>query len=74
MIKSKSLLLKLEKSKALPTLNTFINGGYSGFSEDFNFKSNEQKWFGSSLFGVSLNIPIFSSLGRSAATQRAKIN
>ncbi len=72
--RAKELLLKLEKSKALPTLSTFINGGYSGFGDDFKFTSKEQKWFGSSLFGVNMNIPIFSSLGRSSATQRAKIN
>lgn len=72
--KAKELLLKLEKSKALPTLNAFINGGYNAFGDDFNFTSKDQKWFGSSLFGVNMNIPIFSSLGRSAATQRAKIN
>lgn len=72
--RSKELLLKLEKSKALPTLNAFVNGGYSGNSEDFTFAKSDQKWFGSSLLGVSMNIPIFSSLGRSAATQRAKIN
>ncbi|XCF05902.1 TolC family protein [Tamlana crocina] len=72
--KSKELLLKLEKSKALPTLNSFINGGYSGFGNEFNFANSDQDWFGFSLFGVSLNIPIFSSLGRSVATQRAKIN
>lgn len=71
---AKELVLKLERSKALPTLNTYINGGYSGFGDDFKFASKEQKWFGSSLFGVDLSIPIFSSLGRSAATQRAKIN
>ena len=71
---AKELLLKLEKSKALPTLNSFINGGYSAFGDEFKFTTNEQKWFGSSLLGVNLNIPIFSSLGRSAATQRAKIN
>ena len=72
--RAKELMLKLEKSKALPTLSTFINGGYSGYGDDFKFTSKEQKWFGSSLFGVNMNIPIFSSLGRSAATQRAKIN
>ncbi|WP_299394859.1 TolC family protein [uncultured Gelidibacter sp.] len=71
---SKELMLKLEKSKALPTLNAFINGGYSAFSDDFTFTNKDQTWFGSSLFGVSLNIPIFSSGMRSAATQRAKIN
>lgn len=71
---SKELLLKLEKSKALPTLNAFINGGYSAFSDSFTFADRDQRWFGSSLFGVNLNIPIFSSLGRSSATARAKIN
>lgn len=72
--RSKELLLKLEKSKALPQLTAFINGGYAGNSNSFTFLDNNQQWFGSSLLGVSLNIPIFSSLGRSAATQRAKIN
>lgn len=71
---SKELLLKYEKSKALPTLNAFINGGYAAYSDAFTFTRKDQKWFGSSLFGVSLDIPIFSSLERSARTQRAKIN
>jgi outer membrane protein TolC len=71
--RSKELLLKLEKSKALPSLSAFINGSYAGNSERFTFLKNDQKWFGSSLMGVSMNIPIFSSLGRHAATQRAKI-
>lgn len=71
--RSKELLLKLEKSKALPTLNAFVNGSYAGNNENFDFLKNEQKWFGSSLIGVSMNIPLFSSLERSARTQRAKI-
>ena len=71
---SKELLLKLERSKALPTLNAFVNGSYTGNSEKFTFTNNSQKWFGASLLGVSMNIPVFSSFGRSAATQRARIN
>jgi outer membrane protein TolC len=71
---AKELLVKLEKSKALPTLSAFLNGGYSAFGDDFVFLDEDNKWYASSLFGVNLNIPIFSSLGRSAATQRAKIN
>ncbi|GFZ90844.1 transporter [Aquaticitalea lipolytica] len=71
---SKELLLKLEKSKALPSLSAFVNAGYSGNADNFDFLKKEQQWFGSSLLGVSMNIPIFSSLGRSASTQRAKIN
>jgi len=71
---SKELLLKLEKSKALPTLDAFINGSYSGNNNQFKFLQSSQKWFGSSLLGISLDIPIFSSGMRSASTQRAKIN
>jgi outer membrane protein TolC len=71
---SKELLLKLEKSKALPSLSGFINGGYLAFSDDFSFFQSDQSWSGFSLVGLNLNIPIFSSLGRSASTQRAKIN
>jgi outer membrane protein TolC len=72
--KSKELFLKLEKSKALPTIDGFINGGYTAFSDEFTFGKSSQKWFGSALFGVNMNIPIFSSLGRTASTQMAKIN
>jgi len=71
---SKELLVKLEKSKALPTLSAFINGGYASYSDSFTFLDNDQRWFGSSLLGISLNIPIFSSGMRSASTQRAQIN
>lgn len=71
--RSKQLLLKLEKSKALPSLSAFINGGYQAYSDEFTFLEGDQEWFGSSLLGVSLKIPIFSSLQRTAKTQRAKI-
>ncbi len=71
---SKELLLKLERSKALPTLDAFINGGYNGNSDKFTFTNSGQKWFGSSLFGINMSIPIFSSGMRNAATQRARIN
>lgn len=72
--RSKELLLKLEKSKALPQLSAYINGGYLGYADDFSFLEKEQDWAGFSSFGFNLNLPIFSSGGRNAATQRAKIN
>lgn len=70
---SESLLFKLEQSKSLPRLSAFVNGNYSGFGDEFNFFNADQKWFGSSLFGVSLQVPLFSSLGKSALKQKAKI-
>ena len=67
------LLLLLEKSKALPTLKAFVNFGYAGNSNSFNFLNKTQKWYDSSLLGVSLNIPIFSSFERRSKTKQAKI-
>ncbi|APA64518.1 TolC family protein [Maribacter sp. 1_2014MBL_MicDiv] len=64
---------KLSRSRALPTLNAFVNYGSSSYSESFDFFSGDPEWFDSSIFGFDLNIPIFSSLKRSASTQRAKI-
>ena len=67
------LELKLAKSRALPTLNAFINYGSTSFSDSFDFLSGTPDWYNSSIMGFDLNIPIFSSLKRSASTQRAKI-
>tara|TARA_R110000850_G_scaffold277058_1_gene421913 strand:+ start:156992 stop:158332 length:1341 start_codon:yes stop_codon:yes gene_type:complete len=67
------LELKLEKYKALPTLSGFVNYGTQANSDTFSFLDSEQRWFQSSIAGVSLQIPIFSSLGRTARTQRAEI-
>ena len=72
--RAKELLLKLQKTKALPTLSAFLNAGYAGNNNQFEFLTKEQRWFGSSLFGVNMSIPIFSSGKRSAITQQAKLN
>ena len=69
----RALELKLAKSRALPTLNAFVNYGSTSFSDSFNFLSGTPDWYNSSILGFDLNIPIFSSLRRRAGTQRAKI-
>lgn len=71
--KQRELELKLEKSRALPSLNAFVNYGTSAFGDNFSFFDTDTPWFQSSIFGVSLQVPIFSSLGRSAKTKRAEI-
>ena len=71
---SKELLVKYEKSKALPSLNAALTGGYVSYSNDFSFFDSDQKYYGFGIFGLSLRIPIFSSGMRSASTQRARIN
>lgn len=69
----RALELKLQRSKALPTLAAAVNFGYNSFANDFSFADGDQKWNKFSNLGVSLNVPIFSSFGRSAKTQQAKI-
>ncbi|HLP63467.1 TolC family protein [Flavobacterium sp.] len=72
-LKSKELLLKLERSKALPSLGAAVNFGYNAFNDEFQFFSQNQKWLNYSNLGLNLNIPIFSSGGRSSRTQQARI-
>lgn len=70
----KRLELKLEKSKALPSLGANVNLGYNAFANEFDhLASQDQKWNHFSNLGVSLNVPIFSSFARKARTQQATI-
>ena len=67
------LKLKLEKSKALPTLSAALASNYNAYSDDFNFLSSSQQWFNTSVVAVQLDIPIFSGLQRHWRTQQAKL-
>jgi outer membrane protein TolC len=73
LTEQRSLELKLAKSKALPTLSSSLSLGTNAFSDSFDFLDADKKYFNTAIFGVNLQIPLFSSLLRSATTQRAKI-
>ena len=66
-------LLRLEKVKALPRISAYISGSYNGYNESFRITNPKQNWYGSSQLGINMSLPIFSSLQRTASTQRAKI-
>ncbi len=68
---SDELLVKFEKSKFLPSLTGFVDYAYYVNANNNLFNDT---WYDSSMFGLSLNIPIFSSFQRSSRTQQAKIN
>lgn len=72
-VRAQLLSYKNERTKALPVFKAFLNGNYTGNSNEFSFLRKDQKWFGTAVFGISADIPIFSSLARTAGTQRAKI-
>ena len=69
----RKLEYKLQRTKALPSLSASVNFGYNAFGNEFQFFTSNQRWLNYSNVGVNLNIPIFSSLARSARTQQAKI-
>jgi outer membrane protein len=64
--------VKLYQFKNLPSLNAFFKQTYSAFRNEFNFFANE-KWYPQTLWGLSLNIPVFSGLSRYARTSQAKV-
>lgn len=70
---SAEIYVKLEKSKALPSLTGFINYGVNGYGQEFDFFDSSQPYYQQSVLGLSLNIPIFSSGMRGARTQQMKI-
>ena len=72
-VEQRNLELKLEKSKALPSLSLGLNFGYNSFGNKFTFFNSDQRYFNFSNLGINLNVPIFSSFARSAKTQQAKV-
>ena len=70
-LKVSELLLKLEKSKALPSLVAFFNPSY--ISGGYQFKPFKSDWFYSANFGLQLDVPIFSGLQRHWRTEQAKL-
>ena len=72
-IRSKELLLKLERFKSLPRISAFLSGGYDGYNQSFEFTQPEQNWFGRASFGLNLSLPIFSSFQSQAKRQQAKL-
>jgi len=73
LTEQRSLELKLAKSKALPTLSSSLSLGANSLGDTFDFLDPDKKYFNTAILGVNLQIPLFSSLLRSANTQRAKI-
>lgn len=67
---AQKLILKNEKAAYLPKLNAFYNYGYFEFGDSFKDMNNSN----SSMLGVSLNLPIFSSGMRRSKVQQEKIN
>ncbi len=66
------LNLKNNKFANLPSLYAYFNHTYNAYRNEFNFFADEQ-WFPQTVWGLQLNIPVFSGLQRHARTQQARI-
>lgn len=66
------LKMKNEKAAYLPRLNAFYTYGLNSQSNTFNFL-DDNPWFPTSVVGVSLDVPIFSSFGRKYSVAQAQI-
>ncbi len=74
-VESKYLLHKAEKFKLLPQVGGFVSGSYQNFTND-NFSTlfeSNTRWLSTLTAGVSVTIPIFTSLMTDAKIKRTKI-
>ncbi len=83
--KLQELNIKNQYAQSLPSISAFANLGYSTQSSNIGgiFRTNSNiedaggvgpdKWYGYSMFGVSLNVPIFGGLQRTYKVQQEKL-
>lgn len=67
-----SLNVKNNKFTNLPSLYAFLSHSYNAYRDQFNFFADE-KWYPQTVWGLQLNVPVFSGLQRHSRTQQAKI-
>jgi len=66
--------LKREQSLYLPTLSAFYTYQKNAMRSEFNVFESGQDWYPTSIVGLNLSIPIFSSGMRYFKVQQAKLN
>jgi outer membrane protein TolC len=72
-VRAKELELKLERSKALPSLNLSFQAAAAGYGAHANKALKTSDMLTSKVLMLNMKIPIFSSLKRNAASQRKRI-
>jgi outer membrane protein TolC len=64
--------MKNLQSGKLPTLNAYFQQQYNAFRNDFDFFANK-KWYPQTVWGLQLNVPIYSGGQKNAQIQQAQI-
>lgn len=65
--------VSLEKMKFLPSMYLYFNQNWSSYENEFIYFQQSSVWYDATMFGVKLNVPIFSSFQRSSRLQKAKV-
>jgi len=68
------IALKNKKANYLPSLSGFFSYQQSAQRYEYNFFDTNQSWYPTTLWGLTLNIPIFSSGQRASQVSQAKID
>lgn len=71
-VKLNELALSNARAKNLPQLGAFFTHSQNAFRNDFDFMS-DKKWYPTTLWGLKLTVPIFSSGNRFETTRQAKL-
>lgn len=67
------LQVQLAKTAYMPTVSAFLSAQWNAQRNEFNFLDFDEKWFPTSLVGMQIAIPIFSSGNRMYKVQQARL-
>ena len=65
--------LKRQKSNFLPSLSAFYSFSENAMRDKFNVFASDKPWYESSMVGIQMDVPIFSSFQRYTRVQKAKL-
>lgn len=68
------LALKNEQATYLPSISGFFNAQTNAMRDTYNFFNGDEKWYPSTVWGIQMDIPIFSSGSRNSKVKQAKLN
>lgn len=68
-----ALNVKNSKAANLPSLYAFLSHSYNAFRNEFDF-FEDKRWYPQTVWGLQLNIPIFSGFQRQAKISQNKID
>lgn len=68
-----SLNERAEKTKYLPALVGFFSYQQSALRNEFNFTDKDEKWFPATIWGVTLQVPVFSGFARYHNVGKARL-